>query len=388
MAAGTRRRARLSELTPPGCDVAEQFVAARLLVADRDPASREPVIGIAHEALLSHWPRLGDWLEQDRRWIGQLQHLASAARGWDDSGRPDGELYRGSRLEAAIEALPERHAELTDVELAFVEAGRAARDATLLREQRSARRLRRLLAAVAGALVLTLIAGAVAVVQRGRSRESARAAQAAETQAVVAADEARAAEERALTAADEARAAEERALTAADEATAARQEAEIEALVGRIGSLRSTQRDTAALLAVEAFKLADTPRTRSALLSTFTQDQGFLDSHRLPVENDLYFGIVLPDGERALVTTRDHRLRPYDLDTGKLGEPWQPMSASELRFTDVLTSSLDGRLLAHIADNENVDRDPGGHHRRFRRRPGRNCSSRRSRSPCRSAQAR
>ena len=36
--------------------VVDQFLAARLLVADRDAASREPVIEAAHEALLTDWP--------------------------------------------------------------------------------------------------------------------------------------------------------------------------------------------------------------------------------------------------------------------------------------------------------------------------------------------
>ena len=55
--------------------------------------------------------------------------------------------------------------------------------------------------------------------------------------------------------------------------------ARIEALVGRAESLHADQRDTAALLAVEAFRLADTPRTRSALLSTFTDANGVLRHH-------------------------------------------------------------------------------------------------------------
>ncbi len=87
--------------------VADRFVQARLLVADRDLATREPVIEVAHESLLSNWPRLREWLDADRRWLAQLQHLATATRTWDEGGRPDGELYRGSRLEAVLEALPD-----------------------------------------------------------------------------------------------------------------------------------------------------------------------------------------------------------------------------------------------------------------------------------------
>ena len=48
----TRRRTRLGELSEASREVAGVFVEARLLVADRDLATREPVVEVAHEALL------------------------------------------------------------------------------------------------------------------------------------------------------------------------------------------------------------------------------------------------------------------------------------------------------------------------------------------------
>ena len=94
---------------------------------------------------------------------------------------------------------------------------------------------------------------------------------------------------------------------AADDATELAQlsarDARIEGLVGRAESLRSTQRDAAALLAVEAYRLADTPRTRSSLFATFTDDERFLDAHRFDGERGSA-GIVLPDGETAYLTDR------------------------------------------------------------------------------------
>ena len=213
----TRRRARFGELSEPDRLVADRFVGARLLVADRDLATREPVVEIAHEALLTNWPRLREWLDADRRWLAQLQHLAAATRSWDEAGRPDSELYRGSRLEAVIESFPEREQQLSDDEHTFIEASRTARDADQQRERLRSRRLRRLLVATSCVLVLAVIAGAIAVTQGRHARTSKR-------------------------------------------------ESQIEALVGRSLSLRATQRDAAALLAVEAFRLADTPRTRSALV--------------------------------------------------------------------------------------------------------------------------
>ena len=104
----TRRRARLGELSPGMRAVADEFVAARLLVADRDPATREPTVEVAHEALLTRWSRLVGWVDEDRRWLAQLQHLSAAARAWDEAGRarrralprrPTGSGDRGARRE-------------------------------------------------------------------------------------------------------------------------------------------------------------------------------------------------------------------------------------------------------------------------------------------------
>jgi DNA-binding SARP family transcriptional activator/WD40 repeat protein len=307
----SRRRARLGELSTGARAVADRFVDARLLVTDREPATRQPTVEIAHEALLARWPRLAGWIDDDRRWLTQLQHLALAARSWDEGGRGGAELYRGARLELAIEALDVEGRTVSDVERQFVDAGRTARDGEVEAARRTARRLRRLLVGVAAALIVAVVAGAVAFVQR---RE---------------------------------------AVTAADVAAVAERQAKIEALVGRIVSMRSTQRDTAALLAVEAFRLADTPRTRSALLSTFTSDPGFLDIHRLG-QGGTFDGVVLADGTSAFVTDNDGRVRPYDLDSGRRGDPFPALGATG-DPASALSASADSRLLAQVALTHGAD---------------------------------
>jgi hypothetical protein len=235
----------------------------------------------------------------------------------EDTAQLAGILYRGSRLEAVIEALPERGQQLNSDEQAFVDASKTARDAGLERELRNSRRLRRRLTTAVCLLVLAVVAGTVAFIQR-----------------------------------EQARTATTRARLAQSTAEGSQRNAEIEALVGRSLSIRGSQRDTAALLAIEAFRLKDTPRTRSALLSTFTSDVGFLGTDRLPESLGANAtGAVLPDGHTALVsgTTADSRVYSYDLDTGALGEPWPRL----LTLTDGygyshFISSDDGRLVAQI----------------------------------------
>ncbi len=282
----SRRPCLVGELPAATHSIAEQFVAARLLVADHDPVTREPTIELAHESLLTAWSRLGGWIDDDRRWLVQLQHLSAAARSWDQSGRSVDELYRGSRLEAALEELPVRHDHLAELEISFIEEGRRARDTETERGRRTVRRLRRLLVGVAVLLVVAVVSGSIAIVQGRAAERTSR-------------------------------------------------QARIGALVGAIGTVRTTQRDTAALLAIEAFRMSDTPATRSALFSTFTAAPGFLDLHRLDGFGSNFAGVVTPD--RAFVLDGDNRVRPYDPQTGRTGDPFQ--SAIPPRDVDDLTGA-------------------------------------------------
>src|SRR2546423_1630794 len=71
---------------------------ARLLTFDHDPASREPTVEVAHEALLREWPRLGEWLAASReRLLVQRRMMFSAAE-WQHSGRESSFLATGARL--------------------------------------------------------------------------------------------------------------------------------------------------------------------------------------------------------------------------------------------------------------------------------------------------
>jgi DNA-binding SARP family transcriptional activator len=299
----TRRRARLGELSPSARDVADRFVQARLLVADRDLANREPVVEVAHEALLSNWQRLREWLEADRQWISQLQHLAIASRGWHEAGLADGELYRGSRLEGVLEVLPERGHQLNDDECAFVDASRQARDAVRDRERRVNKRLRRLLTAAVCLVVVALVAGLFAYTQSQRADRSRRGA-------------------------------------------------EITTLANRSLALRSSQLDTAALLAIEANKLRSDSESSSALFATFTRDPGFLGYHTY--DGARVEGAVVPNTNTAVVMIasaspigHDPPLRRVDLATGELGPPFEPIGEHDLGV--LVTVSGDGRAAVGYA---------------------------------------
>ncbi|MGW7082510.1 nSTAND1 domain-containing NTPase [Streptomyces sp. NPDC054871] len=166
----TRRPVDRTEL-PPGCDdVLERLVTARLLTVDGT------TVDLAHEALISAWPRLRGWVDADRDRLRLHRALTEAAVTWEELGRDPGALYRGTRLEAARESFGEVPAggELTALESEFLAAGAEAYEDGVRAGARAARRTRTLLSGLAVLLCLAVVAG-VAAWQQNRNGERQRA---------------------------------------------------------------------------------------------------------------------------------------------------------------------------------------------------------------------
>ena len=100
--------------------VVATLAGARLLVVDRDQLT------VVHEALLRAWPRVGGWIAEERADLLARQEVRWAAERWVDGGRSEGDLYRGGRLDAALE-LANRDP-LPGQDAQFVEAARQLRD--------------------------------------------------------------------------------------------------------------------------------------------------------------------------------------------------------------------------------------------------------------------
>lgn len=180
----TRRRARRDDLEI-GADgdavsaVVDRFSSARLLVFDRDPATRGTTVEIAHEALLTAWPRLRGWLAEDRDMLRSVAQIGTVAADWMDGGEQPADLLRGARLAAALDLIERFPDRLTDGERRFVIASSDASSAEESRQRAQNRRLRRRLAAVAVLLVVSAAAGAVAVQQRSAARSTGHRARTA-----------------------------------------------------------------------------------------------------------------------------------------------------------------------------------------------------------------
>ena len=193
----TRRRVRRSELQPLADartldGVLDAFGRHRLLSFDRDPATREPTVEIAHEALLGAWDRLSGWIDEARDDIRTQRRLAAAVSEWESAERDPSYLLRGARLDQVHEWVDTTTLALSDADRAYVAEGvevqRAVSERERAMERRSVRRLRSLVAlGVAAALVATTLT-VVAVNQRGRAEDEARVSRARELAAAAVAN--------------------------------------------------------------------------------------------------------------------------------------------------------------------------------------------------------
>lgn len=171
----TRRRVGMQELEQLGegaTEVLGHFVTARLVTADATG------VQVSHEALLSAWPRLADWLDADRAGLRLHHDLSDATNRWVLAGKDPSLLQRGPRLAITSEWAEEHgHAdELTGNELEFLEASREL-EATEKRDARQrARRVKRLLALAASLAVATSVLAGFAIQARDNARTIGRQA--------------------------------------------------------------------------------------------------------------------------------------------------------------------------------------------------------------------
>lgn len=140
----------------PGLD---PFVSARMLTVADDS------IRISHDALLTHWQRLQEWIDESRADLVVLQQLRRTARVWHDSGCATEALIPVARMEVFSKWLsdPQRERVLSPREKEFVTASRNHFASELAREQRVNVRLRRgrnlAVALTSLAVMLTLVTG-------------------------------------------------------------------------------------------------------------------------------------------------------------------------------------------------------------------------------------
>ncbi|MDX3454012.1 hypothetical protein PV396_19015 [Streptomyces sp. ME02-8801-2C] len=262
--ADTRRPLTRAELAESTTDdhvpvVVERLARARLLTVDEDG------VQLAHEALITCWPRLRDWIEGDREWLRHHRRLAEETRLWLEHDRDPGALVRGSRLARAEELFAGEPAgeggRLTLPEREFLEAALAARAAEFRAAADVTRRSRVQVVALSAVLALALISGLASWhlgVDNARRRTDA----------------------------------------------AARRVADI------ADAMRTTDPRTAMLLGVAAWRISPLPEARRALLGSLAQPEHAVFTDPAPGNGPTRF---LTDSGRTLLSIDTRTWRTWDV---------------------------------------------------------------------------
>ncbi len=178
----TRRRVPRAEIASLDVDqqamatVLDTFGASRQLSFDRDGRTGEPTIELAHEAMLTAWPRLHRWIDAAREDLRTERRVATAAREWVEADRDPSFLLGGSRLEQAEAWQASSGIAVTPAEREYLDASRKDEDAAggsrheRDLERRSVRRLRAVVGVLAVAALVAVGLTVFAMTQRGRAQ--------------------------------------------------------------------------------------------------------------------------------------------------------------------------------------------------------------------------
>ncbi|MFD9945110.1 protein kinase [Nonomuraea sp. NPDC059023] len=217
----------------------------------------EGTYALARPGLVQAWPRLREWVADNRDGLPVQRRLAEAARFWDDHGRKPADLLHGSHLDRTLRwAAAERR------DLTLVRLEREFLDAATARSRRQVR-LRAMLAG-AMAVLLVLALGGLALAEYRRTEVAAQR----------------------------------------DAATA-------RALALRAAGLRVNDPKLAVLLSVAAYRLdPGIPETRAALIDS--RSQRFTDTFTDPdAASDVVYA-TSRDG-RLLVAVQNGQARLWDV---------------------------------------------------------------------------
>ncbi|UXY32393.1 hypothetical protein N8I87_41835 [Streptomyces sp. HUAS TT20] len=292
----TRRPAQREE-----CDFADpddtaivlnRLTRARLVILD------ENTVGIAHEALITGWPRLRQWIHEARERLSLHRQLTEAARAWSNLGRDPGALYRGTRLAVAAEAFTDP-GDLTALEKDFLAASLDARR----QEQRAATRTTRRLRALSAALAVLVLLASMAAVTAFDQRSTARSQR--------------------------------------DIAVSRQLTAEAAELRSADTSYKNQNVSVAAQLDITAYRMHPSPQAYTDLVNATATPLFSVITDKTPDQQTAVLG---PDGHTLATTAGDGRIRLWDANV-----PTEPRQIGRPITGSLMAFSPHGHTLATIA---------------------------------------
>jgi WD40 repeat protein/energy-coupling factor transporter ATP-binding protein EcfA2 len=349
--AGTSRRASFRELVRRPDEAAATESVVKALADARLVTTSEDAVQVAHEALIRNWPRLRNWLEENREGFRLHRNLTEAAAEWLGMQREEGLLYRGARLAQAREWAVSHREDLNLQELEFLEASiglsereTAEREAQRQREleaaqklaeteSRAAANLRRRAMYLRAALGVAAILAVAALVFASRANQNALEAS-------------------------------RNALEASRNQSTAEQQAHLassrELAAAAVNNLE-TDSQLSILLALEALKQADTSEAENAL------HQGILAARltgKVSAHAGYTYGVAIsPDGSRFASAGMDGLVKIWLSNDLTAAAGMQPVMTIEnpidfdvqnISNGSTVAFSPDGSRLAAVAEKEAV----------------------------------
>ena len=126
----TRRRATRNQLSPSLLQIARKLADQRLLMID------DATVEVAHEALLSEWSLLRDWIEENRNNIHLSRRLELDCQEWLEKSQSNDYLLTGGRLSAIEEWVEKNQPNLLDLQIEFLKKSVERRDRDFLELQK------------------------------------------------------------------------------------------------------------------------------------------------------------------------------------------------------------------------------------------------------------
>jgi len=305
----TRRRVRQAELMSildadvlnPVINIYGQY---RLLTFDRDPATRESTIEVAHEALIQRWDKLQEWIDENREDLRTQRRLTSATIDWISVDRDPSFLARGSRL-AQFELWAEQsNLAISDDERTYLEASINERESAEKEEQarqrqklelqrQAAQRLRYLVGVF---IVATIVASILSVFALNQRTEAEVARATSDANAIFAGEQAEIAQANAIVA---------RSLE----------------LVAGAREIQMTNPNLALRLAIEANAIESPPERAQSILAEIGYAPG--PAQRIFGHTDEVNTVAYsPDGTQIVTGSSDHTLVIWDANTGAQIDRW------------------------------------------------------------------
>lgn len=199
----TRRRVGKTTLQHLGAnretldEVLNHFGKARLLTFDIDSSTREPMIEVAHEALIRRWDRLRIWLDESRDDLRLHYKLIAALNEWQTYQQHNDFLLTRGRLVQFEDWAKNTNIKLSPDEKNFLEISIEQQNTQIAAEekrqqqelnlkQESIRRLRYLFAAVFVIAVLGIAAAIFSIAASQRATDAQAIAESNEIRAIAA----------------------------------------------------------------------------------------------------------------------------------------------------------------------------------------------------------